>query len=290
MLKINEIYNQDCLEGIKLIDNNSIDCILTDPPYLYLDHKLDRDFNEDTLFSEWKRVLKKDGFVVVFGRGTSFYRWNTKLANLGFKFKEEIVWNKRNTSSPLLSLSRIHETVSIHTLGNGLIKKSHVPYLEARKHNIDGIIMDIKQLKTVFSNVKNFEEVEKYLKSGKKAFNKKRNDTFETTIKNNSAKDSDKTTNTLHSVMNGMIEKSIIEINSERLTTVHPTQKPDRLLERLLALTTEENALVLDCFAGSGSTLTACIKSNRNFIGFEIDFEYFSVAKKRISETQRPLF
>ncbi len=290
MLKINEIYNQDCLEGIKLIDNNSIDCILTDPPYLYLDHKLDRDFNEDTLFSEWKRVLKKDGFVVVFGRGTSFYRWNTKLANLGFKFKEEIIWNKRKTSSPLLNLNRIHETISIHTLGNGLIKKSHVPYLEIKKHNIDGVIMDIKRLKTVFSNVKNFEEVEKYLKSGKKAFNKKRNDTFETTIKNNSAKGSNETTNTLHSVMNGMIEKSIIEINSERLTAVHPTQKPDRLLERLLTLTTEENALILDCFAGSGSTLTACIKSNRNFIGFEIDFGYFSVAKKRISETQRPLF
>ncbi|WP_418988191.1 DNA methyltransferase [Bacteroides heparinolyticus] len=104
---------------MKRIPDASVDCILTDPPYLYLKHKLDRPFDERRLFGEFKRVLKPKGFVVLFGRGTSFYRWNTELSNLGFDFKEEIVWDKSFTSSPLLSLSRVHETISVHTLRGG---------------------------------------------------------------------------------------------------------------------------------------------------------------------------
>ena len=88
MLELNKIYNEDCLLGMKKIDSESIDCILTDPPYLYLkNQKLDRPFDEQKFFSEAKRVLKKDGFIVLFGRGTSFYRWNCILADLGFNFK-----------------------------------------------------------------------------------------------------------------------------------------------------------------------------------------------------------
>ena len=89
MNQINKIYNEDCLEGIKRIPDASIDCILTDPPYLYLKgQKLDRPFDEHALFTEFKRVLKPTGFSVLFGRGTSFYRWNTILSDLGLKFKE----------------------------------------------------------------------------------------------------------------------------------------------------------------------------------------------------------
>lgn len=59
-IQINNIYNEDCLEGMKRISDNSVDCILTDPPYLYLrNQKLDRPFNEEVFFSECKRVLKK---------------------------------------------------------------------------------------------------------------------------------------------------------------------------------------------------------------------------------------
>ena len=55
MNQINKIYNEDCLEGIKRIPDASIDCILTDPPYLYLKgQKLDRPFDEHALFTEFK--------------------------------------------------------------------------------------------------------------------------------------------------------------------------------------------------------------------------------------------
>ena len=63
----------------------------------------------------------------------------------------------------------------------------------------------------------------------------------------------------------------------------HPTQKPTDLLEYLICSYSDPGATVLDTFMGSGSTAVACIKTGRNFIGFEIDEKYHAVAMKRIA-------
>ncbi|MDK7376173.1 DNA methyltransferase, partial [Weeksella virosa] len=121
------LYNADNKDVMQRLADGSVDVILTDPPYLYLkNQKLEREFDEQLFFSECKRVLTKNGFIVMFGRGTSFYRWNTILADLGFTFKEEIVWNKSHCTSPLMRLSRVHETISIFTKGKGTINKVKV--------------------------------------------------------------------------------------------------------------------------------------------------------------------
>ena len=62
----------------------------------------------------------------------------------------------------------------------------------------------------------------------------------------------------------------------------HPTEKPIDLLEQFINNSTEKNAVVFDCFMGSGSTGVACINTNRNFIGIELDKGYFDIAKQRI--------
>lgn len=64
--------------------------------------------------------------------------------------------------------------------------------------------------------------------------------------------------------------------------TKHPTQKPLKLIEELLSIHTNENDLVLDCFMGSGTTGVACQNTNRNFIGIELDENYFKIAKTRL--------
>jgi site-specific DNA-methyltransferase (adenine-specific) len=66
---------------------------------------------------------------------------------------------------------------------------------------------------------------------------------------------------------------------------LHETQKPIRLLEELIKTFTNENELVLDNCMGSGSTGVACINTNRNFIGIELDEKYFNIAKDRINNT-----
>lgn len=65
---------------------------------------------------------------------------------------------------------------------------------------------------------------------------------------------------------------------------IHPTQKPVELLEYLIKTYTNENETVLDNCMGSGSTGVACKHTNRNFIGIELDNNYFEIAKKRIEE------
>lgn len=64
--------------------------------------------------------------------------------------------------------------------------------------------------------------------------------------------------------------------------TIHPTQKPLALIEKLIAEFTKEGDLILDPFMGSGTTAIACHKLQRNYIGFELDNEYFELASRRI--------
>lgn len=71
-----------------------------------------------------------------------------------------------------------------------------------------------------------------------------------------------------------------------RQDQVHPTQKPVALLEYLIKTYTNESETVLDNCIGSGTTAIAAIRTNRNYIGFELQKEYFDIANKRIKEEQ----
>jgi DNA modification methylase len=76
---------------------------------------------------------------------------------------------------------------------------------------------------------------------------------------------------------------SIIRFSKEN--GLHPTQKPVALLEYLIKTYTNEGELVLDNTMGSGTTGVACVNTNRNFIGMELDDKYFEIAEKRINDT-----
>lgn len=322
-------YNDKIENILPLIESESVDIVLTDPPYLYLkNQKLDKQFDEDLLFREVKRVLKKDGFIVLFGRGTSFYRWNTILADLGFEFKEEIIWNKSHGSSPLMAVTRIHETVSIHTKGNGKINKVKVPYLEMKEHDIDSIIQDIKRMRTILKNPKSLKAVEDYIeyninaksdsyeckdssvfgikkvskidrsvsvmKSIDKGMSEKtiirtdrtNCDTFtKFGVNADKRKIGDRACNVMQSIDAGMNEKSIIKQVRDNYSAIHPTQKPVRLLERLLALVLPkdvEKPVVLDTFAGSFSTGVASINMGGYPILIELDKEYYNGGCERM--------
>lgn len=80
----------------------------------------------------------------------------------------------------------------------------------------------------------------------------------------------------------------VIEFKRDK-DKLHPTQKPVALLEYLIKTYTNENMLVLDNCMGSGSTGIACLNTNRKFIGFELDKEYFEIAKKRIEDRSKEL-
>lgn len=287
MIELNRIYNEDCLEGMKRIPDGSVDCILTDPPYLYLkNQKLDRPFDELVFFSECKRVMKKDGFIVLFGRGTSFYRWNCILADMGFTFKEEIIWDKINTTSPLLPLSRKHETISIHSIGRKTILRSKVPYEEIRINDDSKVIGDAKRIVSYIRN-NDIDVLKKEIDNGL-IYNRKR--THKTHVSTQSGFCScNEAISCINSIKNGCNERDIISLLRDHYSAIHPTQKPVRLIERLLAIISCEGDIILDPFSGSASTAIACINTKRNYIGFEIDKEYYELSVKRINEHQRKL-
>ncbi len=72
--------------------------------------------------------------------------------------------------------------------------------------------------------------------------------------------------------------------NKEEFNIKHPTVKPIQIMERLLEMTTNENQIVLDPFMGSGTTGIACNSLKREFIGFELLEEYYSIAEKRLQK------
>ena len=370
-----QLYNADNLEVMATLPNESIDVICIDPPYLYLkNQKLERPFDEQRFFTECKRLLTKKGFIVMFGRGTSFYRWNTILDGLGFVFKEEVIWNKSYVSSPLMPISRIHETVSILTKKEGNINKVKVPYLEMKGHDIDSIVTDIKRMKSALKNTKSLNAVLEFLENNKvptdkdnvistsissviktqdrcasvmagiqNGLNEKsiiRTDRHncETFTKYNtiatqdkqtgdrcvnvmqsiqfglneksiirtdegkehtsriitsgSTNDRDRCVNVMQSIQFGFNEKTIIKQARDHYNTIHPTQKPVRLLERLLALVIPKDKprneiVVADFFAGSMSCMEAVHNMGMKGIATEIDQEYFQAGKQRIENLSK---
>lgn len=91
--------------------------------------------------------------------------------------------------------------------------------------------------------------------------------------------------------INNQGTKQIIQVNNVK-NKQHPTEKPIDLMKILIENSTNENDIVLDSFMGSGSTGVACINTNRNFIGIELDDNYFKIASERINNhtSQTKLF
>ncbi|MDR2663065.1 MAG: site-specific DNA-methyltransferase [Treponema sp.] len=297
------------------------DHVFTDPPYLYIKtHDFDKEFDEALLFENARRIMPDNGFIALFGRGTSFYRWNTRLAELGFVFKEEIVWNKRYTTAPCIALSRIHETISIHTKKTGKIRRAKVPYVEQKQYDIESVINDVKRIKSAINTEAGLNRILAFLQGGElykhDAVDKfcitqqpgiKKPDRAVATINSISAGMNERSIihymslsggvgttvrtdlpqenreiKTLRMIQDGMREKSILEAKSDHYKLSHPTQKPVRLAERIIALISDPGDTIYDPFMGSGSFGVACINTGRKYIGSEIDEGYFNAACKRI--------
>ena len=344
-----QLYNADNLEVMATLPDESIDVVCIDPPYLYLkNQKLERPFDEPKFFAECKRLLTKKGFIVLFGRGTSFYRWNTILDGLGFVFKEEVIWDKSYVSSPLMPISRIHETISILTKKEGGINKVKVPYLEMKGHDIDSIVTDIKRMKSALKNTKSLNAVLEFLENNKvptdtpvrtdryncDTFTKyntiatqnkqtgdrcvnviqsiqyglneksiikgniyeynsveRKHNEENNVVANKGLKNGDRCVYVMSNISNGLNEKTIIKQVRDHYNTIHPTQKPVRLLERLLALVIPKDKprneiVVADFFAGSMSCMEAVHNMGMRGIATEIDEEYFEKGKQRIESLQ----
>lgn len=236
MLELNKIYNMDCLEGMKLIEDESIDLVITDPPYLHnkggnggghtkiatskMYAKESMVINEMSNFTkeicynvlnEIKRISKKMNAYFFCNDSLIPHYLNWALEN---KFKYTILtWNK-----PLSILNRerfstnMEYIIRIYGTGTALNKLDLKTYPDKKQY---------------YSKYQYFNQI--------KSKNK-----------------------------------------------FHPTQKPIEYINGLIELSSKEGEIILDTFMGSGTTAVACINTNRNFIGFEMDTTYCDIANQRI--------
>lgn len=181
------------------------------------------------------------------------------------------------------AILRVHELVSISTPSKGVVKKVKVPFLESNQFNLKNIEQCVSRICSSLNNESVFKDLMHFLDTGEINYNKERRVRYESTFHGKS-KMSDPAVSTLKCITDGVVEKSIIEVLVERSSSIHPTQKPVRLLERLLALTTQPGDIVLDPFSGSCSTAISCVNTNRKYIGFEIDKEYYEAGMKRLKD------
>ena len=240
MLEINEIYNQDCLEGMKLIDDKSINMILTDLPYqITTNNKWDVIIPFEPLWEQYNRIVKDNGVIVL----TAVQPFTSKLIMSNEKmFKYSLVWEK-TTSTGFLNAKkmplRIHEDILVFykklPTYNPQMSEGHAPVHSYTKHTSDG---------------NNYNKTKMGISGGGST---KRYPT------------------------------SILRFSTDKQKeNLHPTQKPVKLFEYLIKTYTNKNDLILDSCIGSGTTAIACINTNRNYIGFELNVEYFTIAKTRI--------
>lgn len=233
MIDINKIYNEDCLDTIKKVKDNSIDLICIDPPYEidYQNHNWDKanSLNWDLLKDEYFRILKPTGNLIVF-QGWSNVSKTKEILETKFQLNNWIIWDRIK--------------------GRGA------------KTNV----------------VSTREDILWFSKTNTYTYNK-----IWSNIKKKTGGLGDKNGQPNRALSNVWTDISpIVPWSIERVN--HPTQKPIQLMERIVTMFSNENDLVLDTFSGSGSTLVASLKLNRNFIGVELNKEYFEISIERIND------
>ena len=273
------IHKKDCFDFLPTLDDKSIDCIITDPPYgIGLDH-WDNEQNIELFFKEAHRVLKDDSFIVFFGQMPTLINW-CNHANNYFEYQDHISWVKRINTAIYNDLKRTHESIMIYKKGKPRMNENRGNYSDVQFNMLHAMPEYITGIQRTFS------ELEKQLKGGKATIIKTKEGTTNKVYKDN-YRDYSRT-----------IYKEIVKFSNvwsflpenaysatERID--HPTVKPSRLMSRLVRLVTFENDIILDPFLGSGSTAIAAINNNREIIGIEKDDSFYDLALKRIEKETR---
>jgi len=248
-----KLFNDDCLKVLPTIPDKSIDLILTDPPYGTTACKWDSIIPFEPMWKELKRIIKDNGAIALFG--SEPFSSYLRTSNIDW-FKYDWYWNKKRISNPLLA------------------KKQPL-------RNIEIISLFYKK-QTIY----NPQPTQKSTSIG---LSKKGHNFFHKTETTNSNLIVDRNKTDIGYPKTLIEHIKVMNNLSKDKAGLHPTQKPIELMEYLIKTYTNESDTVLDFTMGSGSTGVACKNLNRNFIGIELDQNYFNIAKQRIESTTSKL-
>jgi len=280
-----DLYNVDSLEYIKTLPAKSIDAIITDPPYNILKHKLDREVDYKEYSKEFNRVLKDDSVIVMFGLGALYFKWVAYLLELGFNYRYEIIWDKVLKNGFMLGINKQHENIVILTKGNYKINKTFID-VENLVWDTNTIINDVKKYISEAKRMKSVQELYDYLNTGEKILEKYTS--IESCIYVGKLKYMSRYVSLYRKYSEGCLVPSILRIVKKHYKKgrKHPTEKPLNLIKILVDLVKKDSDdfTILDPFMGCGNIIQVCKQYGINFIGCEIDKEYFEIAKQQLQE------
>lgn len=234
----------DCLELMKDIPDKSIDMILCDLPYGTTNCKWDTPIDLIKLWESYNRIIKDNGAILLFAQ-TPFDKV-LGCSNLSM-LRYEWIWEKTQATGHLNANKmpmKAHENI--------LVFYKHLPIYNPQKTSGHEPIHSYTKYITTQNNTEIYGRMNKEISGGGET------DRF---------------------------PRSVITFSSDKQTCyLHPTQKPVALLEYLIKTYSNEGNTILDNCMGSGSTGVACVNTNRNFIGIELDEKYFKIAEERINK------
>lgn len=248
MIENNTIHRGDCLELMPHIADKSVDMVLCDLPYGVLNKnnpsaKWDCIIPFQQLWKQYNRVIKNNGAIVLFAQGM----FTAKLMMSNPKmWRYNLVWDK--------------------VLKTGFLNANRMPL---RQH--EDIAVFYKKKPTYNPQMVKCEPHQRNHGKGKNE--QPTNRCYGNFV----------STPTI--ISDEKFPTSIISIPKEHINgkSYHPTEKPVSLLQYLIRTYTNDGDVVLDNTMGSGSTIVAAIRENRQYIGIEKDEKYFDIAKRRIA-------
>ena len=305
-MRLDVIYNEDCLEGMKKIPDGSIDMILCDLPYGTMrgepldgwknqTTEWDKRLETDILFNEYERILRRNGIMILFSQEPYTSELRTwKQPNI--KFAYPLMWKKDHFANSLIS------------------KKAPVSYFEDlsvfyKKHDRQMLNPLRKYFYAVmnFIGVKSCKDINKMLghrraehvfyvdtmqfalcteKTYQELIDRFNIDKMEGFKTFSECEEIERRFKRTFNIPKGKkYIGNVLEFKKD-YEGLHPTQKPVALLEHLIKTYTNEGEIVLDNCAGSGSTLVAAVNTNRRYIGFELDENYFDIACQRLDKVE----
>ena len=240
---VNHIFNQDCIEGMNRIPNESIDMILTDLPYGLTECKWDSVIPLDALWVHYKRMIKPTGAIILFGQQP----FTSKLIMSNPEmFKYSLVWRKTKTGNFAQAPYRFlceHEDIAVFSFGK--TAKNGIPRM---KFNPQGTIPCNKSMKGKTGTTEH--------RGGRET----QADYIQTTTN---------------------YPRTILEFANEG-KPIHPTQKPVSLCEYLIKTYSDEGDIILDSCMGVGTTALAAQNVKRLFVGFELDVKNYTLCRQRL--------
>lgn len=261
-MDLNRIYNIDCLKGLKLLDDNSVDLTVTSPPYDDLRNYKGYSFDFENIAKELYRVTKNGGILVwIVGDATSkgsesgtSFRQALYFKECGFNLHDTMIYEKNSSSFPAARTSKRYTQIFEYMF----------VFCKGKIRNDISLLCDKPNKWAGHTNWGNNTQ---YDKDGnlKQTNNIKPVPKF--SLRNN-------------------IWKYSVGFNDK---TGHPAVFPEKLAEDHILSWSKENDVVLDPFMGSGTTAKMSILNNRNYIGFEISEEYCGMAEERLNKYKKSL-